>query len=295
MRFRPVWAAAALSVGVCSCSQKDSGNESNERRTAEVSDCYEQAGEDFTQPQTERALFVIVDQSTGLDDHLRETVTENVKRLMQPGTSYAVYTFSAYSKGHYPTPVASGELAAPMPDDERPNLSVRRLNRLDQGLVKEAKRVTSEIDDALVEATGESSSNFANSEILASLKQMSEAIRKSKAKEKLVVVVSDLLEHSSSTSFYRNKQVRPIDPKTELEKAESKGLVADFNGASVAIVGAGLLSPESGADATRDTAALESLHKFWEEWFEASDANVVQYGQPDLITPLQWGQSDSDS
>lgn len=289
--------AAALLLSACGGSQPHAAENANtsEEETAEVTDCYKEAGEDFKQPKSQRALFVFVDQTTGLDDHLRDTVTENVKRLLKPGTSYAVYTFSAYSRGHYATPVVAGELAAPVTEEDRPDLSVRRLERLDRCLAREEKKIVSQMNDALEEATSASSSTFANSEILASLDQLAEPVRKSQARNKLVLVVSDLLEHSSTTSFYRNKQVRPIDAQAELQKAKQNGLVAELDGADVAVVGAGLLSPESGRDATRDTAALQSLRNFWEAWFEESGAEVVQYGQPDLVTPLQWDGSDSKS
>jgi len=291
MTFRSVAVIAGLlSVCACTCSQNTSSDDSgySNGSGAKISDCYAEAGQGFTQPSPERALFVIVDQSTGLDDHLRSTIVQNAKRLTQPGTTYAVYTFSAYSKGHYPTEVASGEIVAPVPKDQRPDLSVRRLRRLDRCLSKNEQATLGNLESALSEATSASSSSFANSEILASLKQVSAAINESKAPDKLVLVVSDLLEHSTTTSFYRKKTIRLIDPDVELKRAKDSGLIADFSDARVAVIGAGLLDPESDPGAVRDSKALQSLRTFWERWFEASGAKVAAYGQPDLVAPLRW-------
>jgi hypothetical protein len=283
----PLLAVVALSG--CGSSTSEQANKANRGDSAQTAACYDEAGEDFSQPRSDKALFVVIDQSTGLDENLRENVTNNVERLLKPGTTYAVYTFSAYSKGHYPTEITSGELPAPVADDDRPALSVRRLHRLDLCLEKQSDRAKNDVDRALDKATGEASSEFANSEVMASLNQVSEAVRQSNAKQKLVIVVSDMLEHSSATSFYRNKTLRPIDADAELQKAKKANLTADFDGADVAIVGAGLLSPESGEGKTRDTAALHSLQEFWKGWFGASNADVIEYGQPDLISPLRWG------
>jgi len=286
MRLRLLSAAAAAAL-TAACSS--GGAEKKEAPgTKAATECYKEAGKSFTQPASEHALFVIVDQTTALDEHLRQTLEENVRGLLQPGTEYSIYTFSAYSRGRYLTPVLSGELAAPVPEDERGDLPVRRLSKLDRCLDSALQNARSEVESALKSAEGEDSASFANSEILASLQQVSEAVRESRAGEKLVIVASDLLEHSSATSFYKKKQVRAIDPEAELAKANSARLIADFGGAKVAVIGAGLLSPESGSASVRNTAALQSLHDFWAAWFKASNGELVKYGQPDLPTPLGW-------
>lgn len=279
--------ALAAALSLTACSEAEEANR-QVKASATSSECYKEAGTDFAQPRSDRALFVVLDQTTGLDDKLRKTVQNNVGNLLEPGTEYAIYTFSAYSRDRYVTPVLTGELAAPVAQDERGDLSVRRLAKLDKCLEASAGQSISEVEEALQEATRESSSQFTNSEIMASLKQVSEAVRESKAGDKMVLIVSDLLEHSSGTSFYTNKRHRAINPEAELKKATDNKLLADFDGAGVAVVGAGLLSPDSGSTSVRDTKALQSLRDFWEVWLSQSNAKLVRYGEPDLPTAVRW-------
>jgi hypothetical protein len=287
MNWHP-FAATSAALAICACTSETENHNSVNNAKVEVSDCYKQAGSDFSRPQSQRALFVVVDQTTGLDDHLRETIGENTKQLLEPGTQYAIYTFSAYSRDRYFTPVVAGEIVASVAESDRESLPTRRLNRLDKCLSAATEKAVSQVEGFLEEATEESSSNFSNSEIMSSLKHVDDAVQESEAKDKLVIIVSDLIEHSSGMSFYKNKGLRLIDPKAELKKATDNDLLADFDGAKVAVIGAGLLAPESGSGPVRDTKSLQSLHVFWEQWLKASNAKLIKYGEPDWPTPVRW-------
>lgn len=66
---------------------------------------------------------------------------------------------------------------------------------------------------ALNKALAGSSSDLAKSDVLAGLKDLSSRVKKSEAKNKVVILASDMLENSSITSFYAKQAVRLIDPK----------------------------------------------------------------------------------
>ena len=260
-----------------------------------VPDCYAEAGLSVAPPQPERALFVMVDQTTGLDDRLRRTVRSNAQRLLHPGTSFTVSTFSAFSRGNYATVIETAASQAPVPEAEQGGLPVRRVEALNACLSRQRDIVAAHLGAALDQAVDANASTFTNSDIMASLSQLSEAVVAAPGGEKLVILVSDLLEHSSTTSFYRNRQIRGIDPAAEIAKAEANRLFGQFDGARVAIVGAAMLAPESGEDATRDSAALGALREFWSEWLSRSGAQLIAYGQPDLVAPIQWNRAPARS
>lgn len=287
-------ALAGAVLAACGTAPPQGGEGEDAKKAAYREDCYEAVKLEAEPPAPERAVFVLVDQTTGLDNGLRDTVADNVERLLGPGTAFSIATFSARAKGRYATIQAEGQLQAPPPEELHGDLPVTRLERLNACLAQQAKALKREAARKAAAATKIEASTFTNSEILASLTQLSEAVRASEADEKLVILVSDLLEHSPATTFYASKDLRRIDPAAELEKAREAGLIADFGGARIAVVGAGLLSADR-SDAPRDTAGLAALRSFWERWIEESGGKVEQYGEPDLVRPLRWRAAGGES
>lgn len=282
--------AAALAAGGCDRPGPKKGKGARKG----VESCYSRSGLDVEAPEAKRSVFVLVDQTTGLDDRLRRTVVDNLESLLEPGTTFNISTFSASNRDNYPTVLASGTLEETVPEDERSSLSVRGLGRLDNCLRGQAEKSLARAKAELGKATGASASTFTHSEIMGGLAQLAAAVRAAPGEQKLVIVVSDLLEHSDATSFYRNRDLRQLDAEAELAKAKEAGLVADFDGADVAVVGAGMLSEQSDSKAVRNARALNSLRTFWEKWFASSDARLVAWGQPDLVAPLAWREREGE-
>jgi hypothetical protein len=251
-----------------------------------VPSCYTASGIGLAPPAPRHATFVFVDQSTGLDARLRNTIESNLRRRLRPGSTFTIATFSAYGRGHYATILASGAIEETVSGPERRNVSVRRLNSLDACLRRQLPWATALAVTRLAQATNVSASAFFNSEIMGSLGQLAGAVRAAGAPDRLVIIASDLLEFSTATSFYRNRSMRRIDPAVEIRLAARNRLIADFAGARVAVIGAGLLPPQSGGAAIRDVHAMNALRAFWEEWFLRSRAHLVAYGQPDLVAPI---------
>jgi hypothetical protein len=292
-------AVLSLSPIVLSACSVPAGGETQAPQEQAVADdvpsCYavarKQAHLDVEAPEPTRAVFVLVDETTGIDKDLRKTLKANVDRLLGPGTSFVLSTFSAFARGHYATTLADWTIEAPVPANERDNLSVRGLDSLDKCLELQQQFAEQQADKKLAKATKVDASTFSNSEVLASLTKLSKQVRESPADQKVVLIVSDLLEHSSATSFYKKQTLRTIDADTEMAKAEKLNLIGDFGGATVYVIGAGLLSSESGDTATRDVRALGALQNFWSKWFDASQARVGEMGEPDLVTPIRWADT----
>lgn len=233
-----------------------------------------------------RAIFVLVDQTTALGPALISTVRENMRNLLRPGTSFTIATFSAFQRDHFTTLLAAGALEAPVAPQRRSRLSVPRLRRLDACLRRQAAFGGQLAITSFLRAAAANAASFSRSEILASLKQLSARVAAAPARDRIVIIASDMLEHSSATSFYRNRALKVIDPAAEMRRALGQGLLGDFGGARIFVVGAGLLPPDQ-RTAGRDIRALNALEAFWTAWFRRSGARLVAFGHPDLVVPIQ--------
>lgn len=255
----------------------------------DIQSCYAAVKLDVDAPAPSRTLFVLVDQTTGLDDRLRRTVTDNAERLLEPGTRFSIATFSANTGTDFATVLAEGNIETPLPEAQEADLPAKKVTALHQCLAMQRAYAVQFAGARLKDAMGASASSFSHSEILSSLTQLSHAVEAAPGSEKLVILVSDLIEHSGDTSFYANQRLRTIDPATELAQADVNHHVGRFAGAQVAVIGAGLISPAPGSPPLpRDPKALAALRSFWEEWFHRSGGRIVEYGEPDLVTTLSW-------
>lgn len=236
----------------------------------------------------ERELFVLVDQTTMLDANLQKSIKENVGRLMKPGTAYVIGEFSSFSQGRYMDILSAGTLEQKIAEKERDDISVKLLKNFDacmQGQFNYGMKVAA---TALNKALSGSSSDIAKSDVISSLKELSSRVRQSTAKEKTILIASDMLENSSISSFYAKQAVRQITPEKELNLVADNQMFGDFGGAKVYVIGAGTLAQDakSPKGVYRSPQVMQALSSFWKTWFQKSNANVVEFGQPALLNPI---------
>lgn len=98
-----------------------------------------------------------------------------------------------------------------------------------------------------------------------------------------------MLENSSVTSFYANQAVRQINADKELKLVADNQLYGDFGGARVYVIGAGLLAEDAKhpKGIYRSTQTMQALSKFWTGYFQKSNAELVEFGQPALLNPIR--------
>lgn len=241
--------------------------------------------------EPDRALFVLIDQTTLLDSNLIRDLGRQLQGLIVPGTSFHILSFSAYSQGRYLQPLASGTLEAPLTEKSlRDATSVKQLKSLDGCLKSQqafgAKLAAKAVGDALQGASGD----LARSDVIGSLASVSKAVSESAARKRLIFIVSDMLENSSVSSFYTQDRMRQIDPAAELEKLRKANIKADFGGASVYVMGAGIVPEAAGRKAAlnyRSAQSLDALKRFWGGYFTQSNATLVEFGTPALLTPIR--------
>ena len=239
----------------------------------------------------DQEVFLLVDQTTTLDNQLKEDVRENFGRLVRPKSAFVVGTFSQFGQGTYTQIVKAGVLEGPLDKKTRYDTPARVLQVFDQCMAGQLKFGRQAAVDALKAALGGQSSDLANSDILSSLKELSARVRSSRAKDRVLFLVSDMLENSSISSFYASRAIRRIDPAAEMKKVQASNLVADFAGARVFVLGAGLMQDISTKDRSsssyRDPKTIAALREFWIAYFKASNATVVEFGTPALLMPVR--------
>ncbi|WP_286997617.1 MULTISPECIES: hypothetical protein [Comamonas] len=258
-----------------------------------VPSCYAANKLPMAAPAPEREVFILLDQTTPLDASLQKSVMDNAGRLIQPGTAYSIATFSSFGQGRYLELLSAGTLEVPLPEATRSSVGVKVLRSLDACLTGQQNYVRKAAATALQQAMAGISADYAKSDVMASVKEMSARINQSPAPSKILFLVSDMLENSGVSSFYANRNVRSLNANTELQKAASAGMLADLAGARVFVLGAGLVQDANSkgfakdSGIYRDPKTMAALKDFWSQYFQRSDAKLQEFGMPALLVPVQ--------
>ncbi len=258
----------------------------------DIPSCYAANKITLPAPPIERELFILVDQTTPLDAGLQASARENVGRLVKPGTAYVVASFSSFGQGRYLEILSAGTLEVPIAENKRDDISVKLLRSFDACMQGQFAYGQQAASAALNKALAGSSPDFARSDVMASLKELSSRVRLTTARDKLVFVISDMLENSSVSSFYAKRNVRALDPVKEIKIADSAQQIGDFANARIFVLGAGLVQENAGgrnkdSGVYRDPKTLALLRQFWEQYFIRSNAQLVDFGAPALLSPVR--------
>jgi hypothetical protein len=253
-----------------------------------IASCYDAK---LIAPATSAAveLFVVVDQTTLLDDTLRQAVANQMRPFLTPGNGFSVLVFSAYTQGKYTQLLTTGQLDHPLAPAIRDDTSKPVLTKFDQCMARQPALAAQAAGTALRNALDGTSDEIAKSDVLASLKDISAKVKQSKATEKVVLLVSDMLENSTISSFYASQAVRKIDPAHELQLVEKNHLFGDFGGARLYIMGAGLLNQvgKKNTNQYRDPKTMQALASFWKSYFDHSKGLLMEFGQPALLNQIK--------
>jgi hypothetical protein len=236
-------------------------------------------------------LTIVIDQTALLDERLRMIVLENVDRLIRPGTRVSVAAFSGYMPGRYLDILVSGLIEAPISGRERDFVPKRELRESDQCLSEQLEFARRLVAATIRKAFAASDPGLPNSEILAALRDLGSRRGEPGPAERMLILVSDMLENSPVTSFYKANRPRVIEPGVELHHAIESGMTANFHGERVFVIGAGFEpggTPE--ANAARDSRSVQRLEEFWRRWFQVSGAEVIDFAKPAPLEEISWEQ-----
>jgi hypothetical protein len=260
--------------------------------TNDVPGCYKAGHYNFESAPYTKFAYILVDQTVSLNSELQKESIDNAVRLLGPGTKFVVAEFSAFSQNRYLSVLNTGIIESPMTKSQRDNVPTHTLGSFDSCMKGQAGYSVQMVSKAVASAMS-GADDLAQSDIMMALKTISEVVGRDAAKQKVVFVVTDGLENSSITSFYSKNSVRIIDAAKELSKAKSSDLIGDFGGARVYMLGAGVMPPakvgtKAEREGYRDPKTLGSLNKFWKEYFENSNAKLIEFGAPALVSPVSF-------
>jgi hypothetical protein len=259
-----------------------------------IPSCYTALGVSPPPATSQTRIFVLVDQTVALDPSLKDSLVQNALALVQPGNAFEVTVFSAYNQGRYMDTVAQGALERPLPPARRNATGSEDLENLNICLTRQFNYGRRLMASTILKSLGASSPALSRSDILGSLVEAGRHIRDDPAQRKVVLVASDMLENSVVTSFYRHGGVRTVVPAQELQKVRAAGMLADFGGAEIYVLGGAMLPLDKASaetDATAQTyrspVTLRALRDFWTQYFALSQARLVEFGEPALLSPVR--------
>lgn len=258
---------------------------------SDVPSCYQIKGLEATRPAVQKELYVLVDETTPLDERLQSLVLKNVGSLMQAETGFVVASFSSFSSGRYFKVLARGVIEGDVPLEVRENSAKAAVKTFDGCLKKQYNFARGLVVHKLREAMSGADVGLPKSDVGASLARFSELIGQSSAKDRLLLVVSDMLENSSVTSFYTKNNVKKLDVDRELKVFAEAKLMGSFGSARVYVLGAGLVTADKSNNAAgvyRDPKTMAALQEFWRQYFQKSDATLEEFGAPALIGTPAW-------
>jgi len=281
---------AVLGLGVVSAS-------AHAAERNDIPSCYAWAKLDAQQPAPSgRELVVIIDQTVHMNEALQKSAWAHVNRYVRPGDTVRLYQFSAFLQDHYLRLPFAGRLEAMLAGKVRSRIGVDTLKQLDACLAQQMAFFRDRFGKQFVASFADPATDIARSDILASLQKIGADLTTqpdtNKATDRVILLISDMLENSSVTSFYRAGRVRTIDPQVEL--AHAHPFIADFGGARVYVHGAGLIGGVLGgavggatAGSYRDSNTLHQLEQFWRDYLTRSNASLQGFGTPELTAELR--------
>jgi hypothetical protein len=248
--------------------------------------CYAKAHlEDFHAPASGRLLNVVIDQTIPMPDDIQRAAWGNIERFVQPGDQIKLYSFSAFVPGQYVRLLYSGTLDSPIAKEQRDDINMNKLRTFDACFSKQRTAFINSFGRQFVGALRDAKQDLPKSEIMFALREVGKDQSKSSAHDRIIFLISDMLEHSDYTSFYAANKIRDLKPTEELAKAEKNDLLADLGGAKVFVEGAGLVTDAIKHD-YRSGHTMDLLEQFWRGYIAKSNAELSDFGKPMLNVDL---------
>lgn len=250
----------------------------------DVPSCYDALHMTNPSPTMEKELFILVDQTTILDKNMMIYTYKNMMKYIKNGYGVTIASFSSNANGKYTDVAYAGKLESLLPDDSKHDIAKKVLRKYQGCMNGQYKFAKKKATKSLVRVLKGASKKLPHSDIIKSLNDISKhIIQPSKAKKKVILLVSDMIEHSSITTFYTKGLLKKVNTDSEMAKVKSSGHLANFAGADVYVLGAGII----GKKGYRDSKTLKMLTSFWESYFSSTNATLKEFGTPMLLEDIE--------
>ena len=245
-----------------------------------IPNCYDLVGIVEASPPVERGLLVVVDNTIELDDALQMESFEKIVRFMGEGDRVVIVSFSAYVEGQYTRIMADARLDRMLSTETAFTVPKSKLKELRLCLAGQKRSLPRVVGSALKAIYAESSNDLPNTELVATLAKTSREILPTlEARETFLLIVSDMMEHSDVTSFYKSGDIRTIDPEAEMRKVEESGVEPVYPGTLAFVIGAGY----SGTRKYRSAKVLRAVEDFWRLYVERAGGRLETFGTPSMF------------
>jgi hypothetical protein len=255
---------------------------------------------------TNRAVIVLVDETAVLPDQVQQQAVKLNENLFKPyladtgraGMFYQALKFSTFSDTKFSATMVKGVLEGGVSlsrqgEARLPGSKVTRLKatlkNLNTCLGQQAKFGLDNSNQAIAAALKSASSTVPRSDILTAMQQVGAIFRDRKEAEKILIVVSDMMEHSAYTTFYdKQGDLKDIDAASELDNVQKKNVLADLKDVKVWVLGGGFFASSKQGDTarSRDPRKVAALESFWRDYFKLAKADLKEFGKPALLGQL---------
>ncbi|PSM51786.1 hypothetical protein CBLAS_1216 [Campylobacter blaseri] len=226
------------------------------------------------------AVFVLIDETTLFNEALQNQVLANSLKFVKYGNHIFIAKFSSFLDGKYNEVLFEMNIDTPLSKEEKYNIRKDLLVKVDKCLKDQIGYVRNMIKKSISGAFLKDGDSIAKSDIFYALQDFGNyVIAPMKIEDKVVILASDMLENSSITSFYVRGLPRLLNNKKELNLLEKNDLFGNFGGAKIYVIGTGLTESKKGYIKPQ---VLKSLNSFWVEYFNRSNAKLIELGTPAL-------------
>lgn len=253
----------------------------------DMASCYDISKlSEFKPAPSGRQLIIIVDQTIKMPEDIQRSAWEKIDRYVQAGDQVKLYTFSAFVPGEYMRLQTDVTLEVPTVTSVRNNMGMSQLRQLDSCMNNQKAGFVRGVGGLFVKALRDANNENPKSEILHALREVGADLSQQSSKDRVVFLISDMLENSDYASFYANSSIQNLNVAQEIKKAADKGLFADLGGARVYVAGAGLVT-DSIKQKYRSGKTMDLLNEFWSSYFLKSNAKLESFGAPMLNVDIR--------
>lgn len=228
-------------------------------------------------------LYVIIDQTTNFPKNIQEQVKEKIKPFIESGNTVTILKFSSNAGGSSTKIVFDESFDRLMSEDEKYTTSRSTLMRYNHCSKIALEEFHSKVPNVIQNIFDTSDDNIPKSDIIKNIKDISLLkIKNSSPDNKVILLVSDMIENSSFLNFYSALLSKQFIPDIEAKRIFEQ-LPSNFDNADLYVIGTGYTKNGKFSSGK----AMEKVTKFWDAYFNLANANIKEIGQPLIMSDLK--------
>ncbi|MDD9801127.1 MAG: hypothetical protein OXU92_03705 [Deltaproteobacteria bacterium] len=272
MKRSALWRAALLWIALAPWADP--------AQALKIGSCYERHLPKIPAPAPSRELYIFVDQTLDFSESLRGHADRRIFGSLREADRVLLIPFSAFAAGRYPRIEFEGAIERDLSPAERFPIPKRDLRRFDACRQRQRSLVHQKLKEALHKTFEASNPALPKTDLISTVGWLNlrRVSKLSKGGERSLLFISDMLENSNLLSFYPPAKLQGLAPEAAVAKLREAGETSSLEGSCIYVIGAAYSLVEGYVTA----AQLRNLERFWELFFAASNARLVEFGRPEL-------------